>query len=276
MLRRPELHCGTEASSASSTDSENESGAQIPSSPPLPVAFPNTARLGRPSHPPEKRHGSLGGRNARAAAAPALRRQRGTPEGALTPGGRPRWAAGDKSQLRLLTGPAEPPAPDARRQAGGSVGSGRSGWQRLSRLAAARPPPLPAVQRARRAQTAPAGIFARHGSPVPYLPSLYPSPAPRLVTWDSSRCPHGGADGAGRAGAERMEECGACALRAPGPRFRARAVFGCGGRSARRSGAAPSRPGGALTVLSRAVTGLSRVRAFPLLPAEAGPLPGRG
>nr|XP_021381140.1 uncharacterized protein LOC110467989 [Lonchura striata domestica] len=255
-----------------------------------------------------KSHGTLGGWNARAAAVRDGRPRERSHHG----------AAGDKRQLRPLTGLAEPPATEPRRQAGarGTGGAGGTGAAGGAGGAGARgdgstggagsmggagaavvppcgrqaalpslPPSLPAVQRARRARTAPARILARHGSPVPCLRSLRPSPlrAPLPGT-----APDPGAAGrTGRDGPERAEERPPRVrrLRAPRPAgpVSVRAPFSGvgagrsprGGRAerARRGphGAGRSARGGALTGLPRGPHGAGRSRCSPRGRARPAP-----
>lgn len=166
--------------------------------------FPQHRTTGRIPHPLGTGHGSLRGWSARAAAAPALGRHRRAPGERSHPAGRPRWAAGDKRQLRPLTGPAGPPAP-----APAAPARGRRG-QREERLAAVAPPcgrqaALPSFPPSRpesgaRPDSARQDLRPARGTrPLSPLPPALPGPRP--VTWDSSRSLRGGADGAGRAGA---------------------------------------------------------------------------
>lgn len=232
--------------------------------------FPQHRTTGRIPHPLGKGHGSLRGWSARAAAAPALGRHRRAPGERSHPAGRPRWAAGDKRQIRPLTGPAGPPAP-----APAAPARGRRG-QREERLAAVAPPcgrqaALPSFPPSRpesgaRPDSARQDLRPARGTrPLSPLPPALPGPRP--VTWDSSRSLRGGADGAGRAGAGGRAAASAAPARSAsrGARFRARAIFGCGGGAA--AAREPGGPGPA---------GLARGCAFPLVPAEAGPLPSRG
>lgn len=146
------------------------------------------------------------------------------------PAGHPRWAAGDKRQLRPLTGPAEPPATATAARAGGS---GRSGGQPLLRLAAARPPSPPLPPSCPESGARPDS--ARQDLRPVWVPRPF-SPRPSPLACSAPRylgqlpIPERRAGGAGRAGAGgRAAAASAAPARSAsrGARFRVRAIFGC-------------------------------------------------